>query len=425
MLTFNPPEILKKLQHAKLVLAEFVHWQWYQIDDKSFDPNCYEDEIISFDSLIPVFLAHTFVSFPISVREVLNLADDFESAVLIKASIAISKHNAAIYLSPDSDSAIALVNGFPVNLRELPIILNTNFNGNEYRLSLTNEVNIFNVLIERQYSKSFDKYNHSYYEEMAFILISYDNTPDVETLEKLAMSFLFSLATSYGLLFSFASFGIALDHFADELDEEVITEGESGIKTVRLRPVDTSLGMDALYKLYMDASTASRSGDKIVSFAKVLEFCAESFLRQKIHVEVDNLLRMPGALNPNAEYIDKIIGVISDQKDFKKQDNSFQMLLRECCNALELCEHAPACLNTLKNVIRNSKDEDKRKALDQLSQCIVATRNQLVHAKPGYKTTGQECPESEIDQLAACMEKVALQAIIWFSRLPEQFRVIK
>jgi hypothetical protein len=436
MLRFEPPEILGKLQKAKSLLGAYLSWDWLDVCEENFNPPSGEDDelgdgLITLDTLTKVSFAHSIRhdvdEYRLTVRELIDLADQFGDAKLIDSSMATSKNTSVAGVTSGNDSASALVSGFPVAIDDLSISLTISIDENEYKASLTRRPNLFALLLEREYGASFGDYDCSQGSFCAYVMIKHDNSPGIEVLRRVIRSFLFALASSYQLVFSEDSFELFDEcmPWDETLNAEMLPVDETGKTTMRLRPIDTSLGMDELYGLYMQGCSTPVVEYKILSYAKILEFCGESYLRLRTHTNIDSLLCLPAALNPDAAFIDRLIAVVKEHRESVKLGLTMQMLIKDCCTALEFCGKAPACLKALKDMDADTKEEEKRKALESLSQCIVATRNQIVHAKPSYEKTGLECPESELAQLADCLEIAALQAIRWFGRQPLQFRVVK
>ncbi len=431
MILFDPPEIFNKLKNAKIDLEDYLEWDWHEIDSDDFNPGPPSeeelgDEVINLETEIEVGLAHSLEPHTFTVQELIELHKAYETATLHNSSIAISKHLSIIRVKPHSSTADALANGYPLDLSELSVAQTINNAENEFQVSLINNPNLFNVLIERDFG-AFDKYNHSYYVSDTYICIEHEKPAELEAIKLVTMSFLFILASSYNLVFAiddFEIFDIGLA-YSEALDEGTLAEQDSGEKAIRLRPADTSFGMVQLYELYMQGSSSYQIEYKIISYTKILEYCSESWLRLRTHNEISNLLCLPAALNPDFDFIARLIRVMNSQKEYRKQGNATQMLIRECCTAVELSTTTPAYLQLFRNISEKSNGKDLGKALDSLASCIVATRNQLVHAKPSYEPTGDECPESDLKEFAECLELVALQAINWFSNLPTQFRVVK
>lgn len=77
-----------------------------------------------------------------------------------------------------------------------------------------------------------------------------------------------------------------------------------------------------------------------------------------------------------------------------------------------------------KKKIEDINLEKKREIIEGICSCISDTRNCLAHAKANYRLKGTECPEDEKDIFVKLLYILARQAIRWFSRQPEETRVL-
>jgi hypothetical protein len=57
------------------------------------------------------------------------------------------------------------------------------------------------------------------------------------------------------------------------------------------------------------------------------------------------------------------------------------------------------------------------------AEALVATRNQVAHAKSDYRPTGVELPLAELSDFNAFLEAAAVQTIRWYNRLPVHLKL--
>jgi len=236
-------------------------------------------------------------------------------------------------------------------------------------------------------------------------------------VDAIVEAYIFELSTSQG-------FELCMEARPDfEVDYD-IEEDNSVRGKIGLRYLLMGKGIKDLLHIYNKAIEAMNSEFKILCYTKVIEYVAQTVIRQEINNAIQGRLASPKALNPDACFVMELESLIEDQRIFKKDRESISLTIEHCCDAIELQKLAPSFMAKLSKLNRTSNINDKKDALSSLATYIVDTRNSIAHAKSNYKPTGNECPDTEMHNFATCLRLVAQQVIRWFGRQHENNRVV-
>jgi hypothetical protein len=194
-------------------------------------------------------------------------------------------------------------------------------------------------------------------------------------------------------------------------------------KLRQLRPILHGEGLSEVLCLYSLAIATDDPEFQVIGFVKVLEHISATVVREDLASAVRSKLLSSRALDPNAEFILELETVItSHARQHRKDSDALRLTVQKCCDATELSSHVPSHL-LLRKVTVITKDKDRFVALAEFASCVSATRNQIVHAKLNYETTGDECPSSELPVLANACRVAAEQAVRWFALQHQSVRV--
>ncbi len=222
--------------------------------------------------------------------------------------------------------------------------------------------------------------------------------------------------TCHDLVFRCSEFPVSREiEYADiEIDTTDITP-------LMLRQIDLSKGMKELYQLYIEGATSNNDEWSFVSFVRVIEFVSMTVAKRTAHDEIRTRLSWPEALRPDASFIDGLIKLVNDQREYYKQKEYIKRAMVECCDLTRITDLLPAYLEGVKKSIINEKE--RKSAYEDLSEAIYSTRNYLVHAKAAYEMSGKECPDTQLGSFILVTRELAYQVICWYANLPEHARV--
>lgn len=279
----------------------------------------------------------------------------------------------------------------------------------------------FNYWITK--ANSYSKYVPPFLEDDLFVNFASDAPLGVGEVELSLNAYLFELSTSAGLDFEHSTFRDADAHFDEELAFHDESEAIDDLGNARIRPPKDEPDLDPLYLLYIRANASADIEFAILTHIKCIEYVSQSAIRIQAHDEIRTRLESPGALNPNAAFLDALINLVEEQKVLRKDSEAIRLTIAQCCDLSELVSLAPRFLKNLGSLKDSGSIEKRLVALQDLSNAVIATRNQMAHAKASYRLTGQECPPAELQAFSKLVQRVAEQAIRWFSRLKPEQRV--
>jgi hypothetical protein len=233
-----------------------------------------------------------------------------------------------------------------------------------------------------------------------------------EDEQKLLESFLFELAATADLIFSKASLQQDTENPFEELEEQ---EQEYAPK---LRPVETfNEGM----RLFNAAIQVNDAELRLLSLFKVLEYFGPIVTALDSNEALRKKLDSPSALTPDANYLQSVFELTRSLEKRRNDNEMIRLLLDKCADMIELSKKLP------RPRFRQLNYEDKKSEIEAqtkaVADALVATRNQVAHAKSDYKPVGNEVPRKELSQFNAFIEAAAVQAIRWYNRLPAHLKL--
>ncbi len=417
MITFAPPELRDRLIHARDVLADVCyHWDFVPLDG-DFDPDDYDVEVAEATE-IGITLNEAIDSADATVKEVLWWAECLEKGRLIDRGTVAVPGQTIFHVTPMNDAAWGLaVEDYPCAPDDLDAPASLTVNDTECSVTLVKRLNPFNLFAARELDCD-GKISPSYGGGNVFVVASYKGDLDLDAARAVCSSYLFQLATCHDLVFGLTDF--PRSDLGDYFDFPEDGDGDERSQ-VTLRPLDMSKGMPELHDLYLAGATSNDLAWSFVSFVKAIEYVSMTVIKRTAHSEIRARLMAPEALRPDAAYIESLIELAQEQREYRQQREYIRRTLQECCDLPRVIGFLPDSLGGPGRAI--AQDRNEKALVDDLCDAIVATRNCLVHAKAAYERTGKECPDAELDQFRSCVKEIAFQTIMWYQNLPEHVRV--
>ena len=413
MLRFDPPELQQLLARALDRLEDVIYYQWYRFNDPKFDANACHDEltITPRTEVDECYLSSDQdpTGFHVCVQDLLEWADALNKHKLKNRTFLRLSNETFIHVEPLGQKEYELLEDVA---EELTVESKVLIDGREFRCSLVSGFTTFAVFIEDE--GGVDHHHASFYPNTGYLWLEHPEPAEDKTILDVANAFLFELATSAEVTFSMAPYPEV--EYPDE-DEE------RDQHDVTLRPLVLGHGLPDLYELFVAGCSANPAEYALIHFVKVIEYVSATVVRSSRHDALRKRLSGKAALAPDAEFLDDLADLIEEQRLFNKDAEALKLTLQTCCDPVTLASTAPRFLKVLRGVREESDPKLKRTALDELSACLSATRNQLSHAKANYELTGAECPSDELGELTYCAQHAAQQVIRWYARLPDSSRV--
>lgn len=255
--------------------------------------------------------------------------------------------------------------------------------------------------------------HHEFYppSKHSVVQVSYefpeDRLPD-EQESKLTDAFLFELASTHDIVFRRGHLETSFE-FDDPFEQLLDTGPELGVRQLE----EYNDGM----RLYLAALQVSDPELRFLSLFKVLEFFAPVVFSLEEHEAIRKKLDSPDALTPDAEYIRSLVELVRSLEKRKVDKEMMKALFATCLDLVELSKHLP------KSRRKALSYESKRGEIDafgrDLAEAVVATRNQVAHAKSNYQLVGNELKADELPEFNEFMRVAAAQTIRWYNRLPK------
>lgn len=227
--------------------------------------------------------------------------------------------------------------------------------------------------------------------------------------EEVIDSFLFELAASEKLVFQKAKFFEDAPWDVEEDETEFVP---------KFRPLEPfNEGM----RLFVAAIPVEDPELRLLSLFKVLEFFAPIVLALDSIEALRKKLDSPLALSPDANYLKSILDLVRSLDERRNDNQMIRLLFETCLDFVELSEMLPhPCFKELKY---RDKKADIEAQSRSAAEALVATRNQVAHAKSDYRPTGVELPLAELSDFNAFLEAAAVQTIRWYNRLPVHLKL--
>lgn len=340
---------------------------------------------------------------------ILDMIATAENAKKVNASTFISK-DVALYRI-DSSNYLEVFS----SLSDIPGVIEI-VDGNEYHIEIIEGLTSygFAITMKGDYDEVFPPVDF----DDSFIEIKcYNGEIDEKIIESLVQAYIFEVKSTLGI-----EIQINPRQYADPLEKEEINSRSEAIS--RLRPLLRGKGIDGVLKLYNSSLSIENGEFLILTYTKVIEYVSQTVIQEDLISSVSKKLSSPKALMPDAGYILGLDQIFEKHRNNKKEQLAIRLTLQTCCDITEIISFAPSFLKNTKKLIKDSSEENKQKAIEEIAAAINQTRNMFAHAKTNYVKKGNECPENQLDEFAKCMDILAQQVIRWFAREHENNRVV-
>jgi hypothetical protein len=422
MITFDPPQLLDQVQKALRTLIkesplEYDAGYWLPVIDDDFDPGPYADEApVTADTLVEgaFRLPHT-ESFSLTIRELLEWHDALDSGTLKDRSEYRGPTRTVIYVEPVNDRAICFTQQGTVSAIETKSTIESS--EGTLNIDLVSQPTPFSLFLAKE--GGCDEPCPPFETGDQYVSIVHRKGVSSTTTSAAADAYLFELSATFGLDFR----RNRCPEMFGGWDDLTIGQDSDEEHVFRLRPVNVTFGLPELYQHYLKATNASNTEHAIINYVKVIEYVASTAVRLTAHSNIRQRLLSQEALAPDASFIDGLVRLVEEQRINKVDAKSLKLALETCCDAVLLAKASPPSLHVLFSIKESDSSQVKQKAMNELSDCLTSTRNQLSHAKVNYEPTGKECGPDELDALAACARMASIQAIRWYAGLSEVMRV--
>jgi hypothetical protein len=386
------------------------------IHDPDFDPSSYDDDTISADTRVDAFcLPYIDKYVSLTVREILEWQEALCSGTLICRDEYRGPGRTIAYIEPVNDRAVCYTLQGTVSTIDTASTVETPCG--TLTINLISRPNPLSLLIADAGGCSDQCPPFSDGDQYVNVVHPHD-VPN-EIISAAIDSYLFELSATFDLDFRRGHYPAMFDGWDDlKIGQDVDTT-----HVFRLRPLNVSFGLPDLYQHFLKATDAANTEHAIINYVKVIEYVAPTVARLAAHASIRQRLLSKEALAPDAAFIDGLMRVIEDQRVSRQDAKLLKQALETCCDAVLLAKVAPTSLSGLTAIREEDHLQAKQRALNELSDCLTATRNQLAHAKVNYEATGKECPPAELEALAASARMASIQAIRWYAALTEATRV--
>lgn len=244
--------------------------------------------------------------------------------------------------------------------------------------------------------------------EIRYAVGAKKKSPEEE--EHLFESFMFELAADADVVFD-------RSEFQYDLDDNPFEELEEKEFATTLRPLEPfNEGM----RLCLAASRISEPELKLLSLYKVLEFFAPIVMAIDSNEALRKKLDSPVVLKPDANYLKSIFDLARSVEQRKKDKEMIRLVLENCVDFVDLSKLLPEPLS--KELTHDDK-KGQNEHIRLVADALVATRNQVAHAKSNYEPQGNEVSENDLPQLNEFVYSAAIRTIRWYNRLPAHLKL--
>lgn len=262
----------------------------------------------------------------------------------------------------------------------------------------------------------YSEYNPHFSDDEALVEVRCSSSIEEQECRGIVAAYLFELATSNG-----AEFRIERRHVVEDISDEIYAPRVFN----RLRPLMTGRGIGEVCNLYNQVIAASDPEFQILYATKVIEYVAQTVVRQKSYESLKLKLMSPNALSPDAQFLSELQAIAQKNARTAEDDReAIKQTIVTCCDASELARRAPKFLKEFHAKTFTTDATTQRAALAKLASVLYSTRNSIAHAKANYAATGQECPPEFLAAFAECAKATAQQAVRWFYTVSEENRIV-
>lgn len=234
--------------------------------------------------------------------------------------------------------------------------------------------------------------------------------------ELLIKSFLFEIAHSYKFSFSFSTF--RLDK---SFDEEIVQHQIQNFKEIS-NIEEYNYGMD----LFVKANQSLSADLKFLSYYKIFEYFAPICSKIEAFDAMRNKLDSSNAISPSANFISSIFDLVKAYDESLRDKELIKSLINITFDLVDIYLILPYSIRKKINKEELTYDSNKEtidKVSNELGNILYHTRNEIVHAKSNFTSSGLECKAKDLDQLNIFMHKACYSTIKWYNRLPKHLKL--
>lgn len=342
-----------------------------------------------------------------NLSEILSMVNEAKGGKLINNFKLICERTALIRITTSH------FNFIDSSFSEMDLETEININDNWYKVDIEHGMNSFNLQLTMQ--DMYNKYVPPITEEDTYIRITSESPVDEKVLDTIFNSYFFELKSTL-------DFEIYIDpweyHVWWDEDEEIDNEG------IKLRPLIEGRGIQELLEIYKSAFNTTHPEQQILAFSRVIEYVSQTVIRKDLFEKTISKLSSSRALSPDASYILELGKIFDEHRNLRNDYLAFKITIDTCCDVFELVSFAPIYLKKTNKINLHSKEDNQKKALEEIASSISSTRNMFAHAKTNYDLKGDECPKEYLQEFSKFMDIISQQIIKWFSRQPEDTRII-
>jgi hypothetical protein len=172
--------------------------------------------------------------------------------------------------------------------------------------------------------------------------------------------------------------------------------------------------------LYLAASQITEPELKLLSYYKVLEYFAPIVMALDSNEAMRKKLDSPSTLKPDANFLKSIFELARSLEQRRKDKEMIRLVLETCMDFVDVANLLP------KPLAKELSHDDKKGQSEHIrfvSEALVATRNQVAHAKSNYEPQGNEVSEEYLPQLNEFVQAAAVRTIRWYNRLPVHLKL--
>lgn len=427
MVTFEPMDLESQVKSA-IEKLEFLSGSIEDIEFNEFsaeDLNDNYDVVINADSEVCLCIGQgdypiTTVDFLLNICEKLS-----ESRLNESQSYAKNQNEVDFLLTVDDYDTMMILEGLERSNNPVVCKLKTGVyfwtnnvvvDNKTYEIALFKGICLYHILVEQ--SGNHDKYLPSYCENDYFVRIVSQDILDMKVADDLAVSFVFELQSTHGLVLSFSS-------GRPDFEDTYYEENELSKEPYEIFPLLYGRGINEILSLYNKSKIVWESDYKILCLTKVLEYISPTIAQEKLYECVRLKLSSPTVLSPTSDYINELGMIYSkNQSDISKDSELIRLAVITVTDLEEIWDDISFLLKQGKNKRFSDLDElEKKGCLESLSTIIYDTRNEIAHAKANYAKKGTECPEKNKSQFSKALDKIAIRCIRWFAMQADDKRV--
>lgn len=420
MITFDPASLKDEFIAALRALhdfAEIILDDWEHMHEEDFDFADTQDLTVTLTSEFE-FGVGADGSARGTVADIIALSKELPKSKVVDHKVYVSETRALIRVEPTNEAGQQLANHLDQHRASTSRRFETSFG--DVRVALVNGYTPFAIHMMKLGEYDRDTYP-TFHDYDLFIEMTFPAGTKEEVWQPLVPAFLFEVDDQAGMAFSPARRATYDELWPEEYDEEAYLRE---LDALRLRPLMAGPGVESLLRLYERAIGRENDPEQhFVGFVKVMEYVSATVINSERNAQLRRRLLSPRALAPDAAFIRDLAQLIEALRSFKKDSEALRLTVETCCDLVQLVEHAPPHQRALASITEGSTPQERKKAFDALSATFSATRNMFSHAKANYTMTGDECPDSELDQLTDCARVAAQQCVRWFAHSDVSLRI--